>query len=148
MAINVPNYRTSATQYFNSVTGENHKAWADAAAAYYSQLASKDKRNYVDAMNIYFAGLNDGSIQPPQPPLEPTQAVLSNGDQVTVLKASGGSYTAKYTATVANGVITGVTQPATQVTIGSGVTFEGVTGTGTTATITVAGNAITGIALS
>ena len=85
------NYRTESLKLFNAQTSGNHRAWAKGAAAYFRQVGSTSKTNFVDAMAAYYAKINAGTISAPVSPTA-TQAVVNNGGPVTA----------------ANGVITAI----------------------------------------
>lgn len=143
------NFRVESTKFFNSQTGKTDKAWAAAAAAYFRQLGSSNKTNFVDAMAEYYAKLNAGTITPPVSP-GPTQAVVSNGGTVTAAN-SANNKTVSATYVISAGAVQRVSLPATAAIVTSTQALTGVTPSGTytnTVTFTVAGGVITAIALS
>lgn len=136
------NYRIPATKYFNSVTGKSHTAWADAAAAYYSNKAGVVKPNFTDAMNAYYGGIESGDIIVPPS--------VTNGQAVTVAN-SVNNKSVSGTAVVTGAALTRISLPATAAIVTSTQALTGVTPSGTytnTVTFTVAGGVITAIALS
>lgn len=99
------NYRVESTKFFNSQTGKTDKAWAAAAAAYFRQLGSSNKTNFVDAMAEYYAKLNAGTIPVPVSPTA-TQQLISTGQAVTGVTVTGTGTTATFT--VVAGKITAI----------------------------------------
>lgn len=79
-----------------------------------------------------------------------TEAVVANGDTLTVVNFGNGQVTTAATFTVAANAVTNVKLPGTIASVGTGSSQTGVTvtGTGTTATFTVSGGVITAIALA
>lgn len=143
------NYRVESTKFFNSQTGKDDRAWAKAAAAYFRQLGSSNKTNFVDAMAEYYAKLNAGTISVPVSPTA-TQALVSNGGTVTAAN-SANNKTVSATYVISGGAVQRVSLPATAAIVTSAQALTGVAPTGTytnTVTFTVAGGVITAIALS
>ena len=100
---------------------------------------------------LFAAFLADAAARTPGyvPVASPTVAVVQTGTVVNV-ENSAGALDSPATATVANGLITGVRLAATKsiVTSGTKVNAVSVTGTGNFATFTVVDGAITAIVLS
>lgn len=101
------NYRTESKKFFNAQTSQNNTSWAQAAAAYYRQIGSTSKRNFVDAMAEYYAKINSGAISAPVS-ITSTQKIISSGSKVTGV-APTGTYTNTVTFTVVNNQITAIT---------------------------------------
>lgn len=137
----MPNYRIPATKWFNTVTGKNFKAWAPAAAAYFSLQSGKTKKNFVEAMNDYYGGLAKGTII-----LPPT---VTNGASVAVVNSASAAI-ATGTATVSGSTLTNIKLPSTTAGVNSTVAVTcTVTGTYVSKfTPTVVNGVITAIVLS
>lgn len=143
------NYRTESQKLFNAQTSQNHRSWAKAAAAYYRQVGSTTKTNFVDAMAAYYAKINAGTISAPVSPTA-TQAVVSNGGTVTAAN-SANTKTVSATYVISGSAVQRVSLPDNAAIITSAQTLTGVAPTGdysTTVTFTVANGVITAIALS
>ena len=143
------NYRTESLKFFNAQTSWNHRAWAKGAAAYYRQVGSTTKTNFVDAMAAYYAKINAGTISAPVSPTA-TQAVVSNGGTVTAAN-SANTKTVSASYVISGSAVQRVSLPANAAIITSSQALTGVTPTGifaTTVTFTVANGVITAIALS
>ena len=149
------NYRTESQRFFNAQTGFNHRSWAKAASAYYRQVGSTDKRNFVDAMAAYFAKINAGTIAAPIT-LSATQSVVSDAGTLPIQNSAGAAI-GTGTATVAGGNVSYLRLPATVGAVSNG-NSRGVTVTTTTArtagqsdsktvTFTVANGVITAITI-
>ena len=151
------NYRIESKKFFNAQVGYNHRAWAKAAAAYFRQIGSTNKTNYVDAMAAYYAKINAGTISAPVSPT-PTQALVSNGGTVTVKNSAGTNVSTSATYTISGGAVTGVGLPATVAGIANGgttnvpITFTTARTAGATATAvatyTVSNGVITSITIA
>lgn len=105
------NYRIESKKFFNAQTGQNKKAWADAAAAYFRQIGQSNKTNYVDALATYYAKVNAGTIPAPVQ-LATTQAVVSNAGTSPVQNSAGAAI-ANGTYTVAANSVSNIKLPAT-----------------------------------
>lgn len=130
------NFRTESKKFFNAQTTENHRAWADSAAAYFRQVGASKKTNFVDAMAIYYAKINAGIIAAPIS-LSPTQAVVANAG-TTPVQNSAGAAIGTGTYTVAANAVSNVKLPAT---VGAVSNSGTVTCTVTTVTARTAGQA-------
>jgi hypothetical protein len=150
------NFRTESKKFFNAQTGKNNRAWADAAGAYYRQVGSTSKKNFVDAMAAYYAKVNAGTISAPVSPTA-TQKLVSNGDGVPVVNSSA---TALGTgiAVIAAGTLSYVQMPAGFAGVANAgsvtvpITFVTARTAGQQATVaatfTVAGGVITAISIA
>lgn len=128
------NYRIESKKFFNAQTGQSKRAWADAAAAYFRQVGSSNKTNFVDAMATYYAKINAGTIGVPTS-VAPNQAVVTNAGTSPVQNSAGAAI-ANGTYTVASGAVSNIRLPATT----AGVSNSGtVTCTVTTTTARTAG---------
>lgn len=144
------NYRIESQKFFNAQTSENNRSWAKAAAAYYRQVGSTSKTNFVDAMAAYYAKINAGTISAPVSPTA-TQAVVSNGGTVSVANSANSKTVAGATYVISASAVSRISLPATAALVTSAQTLTGVTPTGTytnTITFTVANGVITAVALS
>lgn len=150
------NYRIESQRFFNAQTAQNHRSWAKAAAAYFRQVGSSNKTNFVDAMATYYAKINAGVIAPPAS-ITSTQAVVSNGGTSPV-QNSAGTLIANGTYTIAANAVTNIRLPATSAGINNAgttnvpITFTTARSAGATATAvatyTVAGGVITAITIA
>lgn len=130
------NYRIESQKFFNAQVGYNHRSWARSAAAYFRQVGSSNKANFVDAMAEYYAKINSGAVSPPISLLS-TQAVVSNAGTSPVQNSAGAAI-ANGTYTVAANAVTNIKLPAT---VGAVSNAGTVTCTVTTVTSRTAGQA-------
>lgn len=128
------NYRIESQKFFNAQTTQNHRSWARAAAAYFRQVGSSNKTNFVDAMATYYAKINAGTIAAPVQ-LSATQAVVSNAGTSPVQNSAGAAI-ASGTYTVAANAVSNIRLPAT---VGAVSNSGTVTCTVTTTTARTAG---------
>lgn len=128
------NYRIESTKFFNARTGQNNKAWARAAAAYFRQIGNTDKRAMTEAMAAYYAKVNAGTIAAPVQ-LASNQAVVTNAGTSPVQNSAGAAI-ASGTYTVASNAVSNIRLPAT---VGAVSNSGTVTCTVTTTTARTAG---------
>lgn len=128
------NFRIESQKFFNAQTGQNHRSWARAAAAYYRQVGSSTKAALPEAMATYFGKINTGAIPAPVQ-LTATQAVVSNAGTSPV-QNSAGAAVANGTYTVAANAVTNIRLPAT---VGAVSNSGTVTATVTTVSARTAG---------
>ncbi len=128
------NYRIESKKFFNAQTGRNYTAWADSAAAYFRLRGNSDKKNYADAMAVYYAKVNAGTIPAPVQ-LASNQAVVTNAGTSPVQNSAGAAI-ANGTYTVASNSVSNIRLPAT---VGAVSNSGTVTCTVTTATARTAG---------
>lgn len=128
------NYRIESTEFFNAQTGQNNKAWAQAAAAYFRKIGNTDKRALPEAMAAYYAKVNEGTIAAPVQ-LASNQAVVTNAGTSPVQNSAGAAI-ASGTYTVASKAVTNIRLPAT---VGAVSNSGTVTCTVTTTTARTAG---------
>ncbi len=128
------NYRIESQKFFNAQTGQNHRSWARAAAAFFRQVGQSNKTNYVDALATYYAKINSGALSAPVM-LTSTQAVVSNAGTSPVQNSAGAAI-ANGTYTVASNAVTNIRLPAT---VGAVSNSGTVTCTVTTTTARTAG---------
>lgn len=128
------NFRTESQKFFNAQTGQNHRSWARAAAAYFRQVGSSTKQALPEAVATYYGKINTGAISAPVQ-LAATQAVVSNAGTSPVQNSAGASI-ANGTYTVAANAVTNIRLPAT---VGAVSNSGTVTATVTTATARTAG---------
>lgn len=150
------NFRVESQKFFNAQTGQNHRSWARAAAAYYRQVGSSTKAALPDAMATYFGKINTGAIPAPVQ-LTATQAVVSNAGTSPV-QNSAGSAIGTGTYTVAANAVTNIRLPATVAGISNSgttnvpITFTTARTANSTATVvatyTVANGVITAITIA
>lgn len=105
------NVRIESKKFFNAQTGQNQRAWADAAAAYFRQIGQSNKDSYVEAMATYYAKVNAGTISAPVF-LTATQAVVTNAGTSPVQNSAGAAI-ASGTYTVAANAVSNIKLPAT-----------------------------------
>ncbi len=128
------NFRIESQKFFNAQTGQNHRSWARAAAAYYRQVGSSTKAALPEAMATYFGKINTGAIAAPVQ-LTATQAVVSNAGTSPVQNSAGAAI-GTGTYTVAANAVSNIRLPAT---VGAVSNSGTVTCTVTTTTARTAG---------
>ncbi|WP_313611824.1 hypothetical protein [Pantoea piersonii] len=149
------NYRTESLKFFNAKTGKNKSAWNDAAAAYFRQLGTSNKRSLPEAMAAYYAKINAGTIAAPVQ-LATNQAVITNAG-LSPVQNSAGTAIANGTYTVTANTVGNIKLPSTVGAVSNG-TAPTITVTTTTArtagqsdskvvTFTVANGVITSITI-
>lgn len=114
------NYRTESMKFFNAKTGKNKSAWNDAAAAYFRQLGTTDKRSLPEAMAVYYAKVNTGTIAAPIQ-LATNQAVITNAG-LSPVQNSAGAAIANGTYTVTANAVSNIKLPATVGAVSNGTT--------------------------
>lgn len=150
------NFRVESQKFFNAQTGQNHRSWARAAAAYYRQVGSSTKAALPEAMATYFGKINTGAIAAPVQ-LTATQAVVSNAGTSPVQNSAGAAI-GTGTYTVAANAVTNIRLPATVAGISNSgttnvpITFTTARSAGATATVvatyTVANGVVTAITIA
>lgn len=150
------NFRVESQKFFNAQTGQNHRSWARAAAAYYRQVGSSTKAALPEAMATYFGKINAGTIAAPVQ-LTATQAVVSNAGTSPVQNSAGAAI-GTGTYTVAANAVTNIRLPATVAGISNSgttnvpITFTTARSAGATATAvatyTVANGVVTAITIA
>lgn len=127
-------YHPESQKFFNSKTGKNHRAWADAAAAYYRLIGGTNKKSAFEAMAAYYAKVNSGAIPAPVM-LNSSQAVVTSPGASPV-QNSAGAAVGIGTYTVASNAVSNIRLPAT---VGAVSNSGTVTCTVTTTTARTAG---------
>lgn len=130
------NFRTESKKFFNGQTSQNHRSWANAAAAYYRLVGATTKTNFVDAMAAYYAKINAGTIAAPVS-ITATQAIVSNAGTAPVQNSAGAAI-GTGTYTVAASAVSNIKLPAT---VGAVSNSGTVTCTVTTVSARTAGQA-------
>lgn len=145
------NFRIESQKFFNAQTGQNHRSWARAAAAYYRQVGSSTKQSLPEAMATYFGKVNSGTIGVPTA-VAANQAVATDGQSVQIRGNSGSpTYLSNATLALNAGGVSSARLPTTATVIQSAgttnvpITFTTARTAGATATAVATYTVVNGV---